>query len=114
MGENVVTLEENSFSGCTAIDVINLPGVTEIKKNALTGCTQLDTVYFGVDNIITITATSASEIFSSTSEIIYGKFKVYVKTQELADHYNSTAPWSNIKSWQATGHDSENIFNVAI
>ena len=97
--ENVTTIEEMSFSGCISIDVLNLPGVTTIGKYALVGCKELDTLYLGSGEIITTDATKGEELFDN-GEAKFGRLNIYVATQELADYYNSTSPWSDVIDWE--------------
>ena len=112
IGENVSDIKEYAFGTCIELDTITLPNVSYIEKNAFVGCSQLDKVYLGSSEIIETNATTAEPIFENSSEVKFGKFNIFVVSQELVDYYSTTSPWSDIISWQLPKYDDNVIYQV--
>ena len=112
IGEGVTDIKELAFNTCSALTTITFPNVSYIEKNVFKGCNQLSKVYFGCEEIIQTNATSEVPIFANSSKVKFGEFNIYVATQELADYYTNTAPWSDIISWQLPLYSDNVIYQV--
>lgn len=112
VGEGVTDIKENAFNTCLSLETITLPNVSYIEKNAFKACNKLSKVYLGSSEIIQTNATNENPIFENSSKVKFGEFNIYVATQELADYYTTTAPWSDIISWQLPLYSGNIIYQV--
>lgn len=83
----------NSFQGCTAIALIDLPSIASISASSFTGCTALTSVTIGTNASTTLCTLTDSNAFSSTPIATSETSGFIYVADSLVEQYKTATNW---------------------